>query len=349
MQNLFLQIISLENLYESWRTFRNGKRNKEDVQVFERNLADNLFELHNELKNKIYRHSNYTAFYITDPKQRHIHKAEVRDRIVHHALYRVLYPKFDNTFIYDTYSCRLDKGTHRAVKRLESFTKKVSRNYTKPCFALKCDVKKFFDSVDHKILMNVLENKITDQDTRHLINEIICSFNRSKSNQLSLFEDLNLRGKSRERERDDSLRLSGKGIPIGNLTSQLFANVYMNELDQFVKHKLKIKYYLRYCDDFIVLSDDERYLENLVIQIESFLISELKLRLHENKVSIRKLKQGIDFLGYIVFPCHIVLRTKTRRRMLRRIDKQNLSSYLGLLKHCNGYKLADLIKGIASW
>ena len=164
-------------MFESWCEFRRGKRKKIDVQIFERNLEDNLFKLHYELKNKIYCHSDYTAFYITDPKLRHIHKAEVKDRIVHHAIYRILYPIFNQSFIYDSCSCRLNKGTHKAVDRLEQFARKVGKNYTKSCFALKCDVKKFFDSVDHQVLFGLLKKKITDANVLRLMWEIIFSFN----------------------------------------------------------------------------------------------------------------------------------------------------------------------------
>jgi len=178
--NLFLKIINLENLFLSWQEFRKGKRKKLDVQLFERNLEDNLFKLHYELRDKTYRHSNYTAFYITDPKQRHIHKAEVRDRIVHHAIYRILYYIFDRLFIFDSYSCRLGKGTHKAIRRLESFTYTVSKNYTMPSFALKCDVRKFFDSVDHNVLFKIIKKKICDEDTLWLLRNIILSFKSTR-------------------------------------------------------------------------------------------------------------------------------------------------------------------------
>lgn len=182
--NLFTEIISLENLFASWKEFRKDKRKKLDVQEFERHLEDNIFQLHFELKNGTYRHSNYTSFYITDPKQRHIHKACVRDRIVHHAVYRVLYPIFDKSFVYDSYSCRLKKGTHKAVERLEIFTRKVSKNYTESCWALKCDIKKFFDSVDHKILLELLKKKISDPKTLALLWGIISSFSSNPSTKL---------------------------------------------------------------------------------------------------------------------------------------------------------------------
>lgn len=160
----------------SWKEFRKEKRKKADVQEFERNLEDNLFSLHLELKNKTYQHSDYTSFYITDPKSRHIHKACVKDRIVHHAIYRVLYPMFDPIFVDDSYSCRNKKGTHKAVKRLEKFSRIVSHNYNKSCWALKCDIKKYFASVNHQILFGLIKNKIQDKDVLWLIFEIISSF-----------------------------------------------------------------------------------------------------------------------------------------------------------------------------
>ena len=167
---------------------------KLDVQEFEHNLEDNLFQLYAMLKNKTYQHSNYTSFYISDPKRRHIHKAIVRDRIVHHAVYRILYPIFDKSFIYDSYSCRLNKGTHKAVKRLVRFTVKVSKSYIRPCWALKLDIKKFFDSVDREILFKIIKKKIKDSDTLWLLKQIIQGF--SKMNE------------PRERERERVLRLA---------------------------------------------------------------------------------------------------------------------------------------------
>lgn len=324
--NLCPSIISLENLFESWHEFAKGKRGKLDVQIFERNLENNLFQLHEELKNKTYRHGNYTSFYITDPKVRHIHKAIVRDRVVHHAVYRILYPIFDRSFIFDSYSCRNNKGTHQAIYRLERFIRKVSKNYTGPCFALKCDVRKFFASINHDILMSLMEKKIKDQDALWLVKGIIRSFPQKGSTLLK------------------GLNPQRTGMPIGNLTSQLFANVYLNELDHFVKYTLKAKHYIRYCDDFVVLDRDKDKLIGLRNEIEGFLISELKLYLHGDKVVIRRFNKGIDFLGYVTLPHHRVLRTKTKKRMFARVTKKNLPSYLGVLKHCNGYKLEKEIR-----
>ncbi|MEK7565314.1 MAG: reverse transcriptase domain-containing protein, partial [Patescibacteria group bacterium] len=193
-------------MFLAWREFKKGKRKRLDVQEFEFNLEDNLFQLHSELKNKKYKHGQYIPFYVTDPKLRHIHKAMVRDRVLHQAVFRVLYPIFDRNFIFYSYSCRINKGTHKAVTRLETFCRKLSQNNTRNIFALKCDIKKFFDSIDQAILINLIQVKVKDNNAMWLIDEIIKSF--------------------------------PQGLPLGNVTSQIFANIYLNELDQFVKHSL---------------------------------------------------------------------------------------------------------------
>ncbi len=291
---------------------------KVDVQEFNFNLEDNLFQLHQELVNKIYQHSNYTSFYVTDPKLRHIHKACVRDRILHHAVFRILYPIFDRSFIFDSYSCRLRKGTHKAVRRLKSFCNKLSRNNYKNIFALKCDVKKFFDSIDQEVLLKLIKKKIQDGDTLWLIERIIKSFKTKENN----------------------------GLPIGNVTSQLFANIYLDEFDQFVKHNLKVKYYLRYCDDFVILNENANQSLKMIDNISNFLVNNLTLSLHPNKIIIRKYRQGIDFLGYVVRPHCVTLRTKTKKRIFKKVNKINLQSYLGVLKHCEGWKIEKKIRGL---
>lgn len=273
-----------------------------------------------QLQNRTYEHSDYFSFYVKDPKLRHIHKACVKDRVLHHAIFRILYPIFDKSFIFDSYSCRIGKGTHKAVNRLNDFARKVSKNNTKTCYVLKLDVKKFFYSINQDILINLIKRKIKDENVIWLVEKIIKSF--------------------------------PKGLPLGNITSQLFANVYLNELDQFIKHKLKIKYYIRYCDDFVILSRDKIYLENLVHKINEFLKNNLKLSLHPDKISIGGYYKGIDFLGYVSFPYFKILRVKTKKRIVKRIKKlidigsrtnfeQTIQSYLGILKHCNSYKIKD--------
>lgn len=327
---LYSNLISIEHLLQAWEEFKVGKRNKSDVQLFERNLENNLFSLQRALKEKTYQHASYTAFNIYDPKFRHIHKAIVRDRIVHHGVVSLIEPLFDKTFIYDSYSCRDNKGTHKAVTRLAIFIRKVSKNYTRNCFVLKLDIKKFFASVDQAILFECIKKRVDDQNLLCLIKNILGSFSNDT------------------------------GIPIGNLTSQIFANVYLNELDQFVKHNLKEKYYIRYCDDFTIVSPTREYLENLIPQIETFLNEKLKLSLHEGKIIIKKYTQGVDFLGYVILPHVVLLRTKTRRRIFKKLREkidnlqtgivseesfnQSLQSYLGYLGHANSFKLTQKLK-----
>ena len=174
-KNLFNEVISLENVLRAWDGFRKGKREKFDVQIFEYFLENNLFHLQSELVSKLYQHRPYQQFYIKDPKVRLIHKAAVRDRVVHHLIYQALNPIFEPTFIADSYSCRKNKGTHRAVKRLRVFTEKISKTRGK-CFVLKCDIKKFFHSVDHNILFSQISQRIKDSDLLWLIKNVVESF-----------------------------------------------------------------------------------------------------------------------------------------------------------------------------
>jgi len=317
----FEDIISLENLLLAWQKFKEGKTKRKDVQIFSFYLMDNIFQLHNELVNRTYKHGPYQAFKVYDPKLRDIHKALVRDRLVHRALYRILYPFFDKTFISDSYSCRENKGTHRAINRLRELSYEVSENNTKTCWILKCDIRKFFASINHKILMDILKEHVPDKDIIWLLEEVINSFY--------------------------TLNKEGTGLPLGNLTSQLFVNIYMNEFDQFVKHKLKTKYYIRYADDFVILSDNYNCLESKIMHIYNFLNNELKLTLHPSKISIGTLYSGIDYLGWINFPNHRILRTSTKRRMFKRVkidsNSEILNSYFGLIKHGNTYKTKEEI------
>lgn len=316
----FEDIISLDNLLLAWREFIRGKRNKRDVQEFSLNLMANILSLHHDLANHTYNHGGYQAFNISDPKPRNIHKASVRDRLLHHAIYRQLYPFFDRTFSSDSFSCRNNKGTHKALNRLRKFGYIVSKNNTKTCWILKCDIRKFFTNINHDILKTILTKYIIDQNILWLLEKVIDSFNSGKPNV---------------------------GLPLGNLTSQLLVNIYMNEFDQFVKHQLKIKYHIRYADDFVMLSKSREHLEHLIPEISNFLDNNLKLKLHPNKLFIKTLASGVDFLGWVHFPDHRVMRTSTKRRMLKKINMNTkheaLNSYLGLLKHGNARKLESQI------
>lgn len=301
---------------------------------FEFHLEENLFKLHEDLRANVYIHDPYEAFYVCDPKRRHIHKASVRDRVTHQALFRALYPIFDKHFIHDSYSSREGKGTHKGVSRLTNAIRKVSENWKKPSFVLKCDIRKFFDSIDHTILRELIVRKIKDEDILWLIDLVFASFAKEK----------------------------GKGLPLGNVTSQLFANIYLNELDQFVKHVLRAKYYFRYCDDFVIVHQDMDFLERGVRQIAQFLEKELRLELHPHKVEIRKVSQGIDFLGYVILPFATVVRTKTKRRIKRKLKEgiemsgkkkigqeslvSIITSYLGVFSHAKSRKATVYLRNI---
>ena len=315
--HIYQRIISRENLLISYQEFLRGKRKRKDVAEFSVHLMDNIFALHQDLFQKTYRHGSYHSFKINDPKPRHIHKAGVRDRFLHHAIYRILYPYFDRKFIFDSYSCRVDKGTHKAINCFRDFARKVSENNTKTAWILKCDIKIFFASIDHQRLKNILERYIQDSNVIWLLEQVIDSFHTGKK--------------------------AGIGLPLGNLTSQLLVNIYMNEFDQFLKRTLKIKYCIRYADDFVIFHKNKLYLANLIPQISEYLKQELKLSLNPGKLFIKTLASGVDFLGWVNFPNHRVLRTSTKQRMLKKLKQNQTSetrnSYLGLLKHGNTHKL----------
>lgn len=305
-----------------WKEFRRGKRGKLDVAAFEFNLEDNLLELQHALRSQAYQPGPYVRFLVRDPKPRVIHKASVADRVVHQVVFRSLYRRLDPYFIYDSYSCRRRKGTHAGVARLETFIRRASVNYSRSAWTLKCDVRKFFDSIDQNILLTLLKRQIKDQSILKLVELIINSFEH----------------------------VSGRGLPLGNVTSQLFANVYLNEFDQFVKHELNQHWYLRYCDDFVIVGRDKDELAALVPIMAAFLQDQLKLTLHPNKIILRSARQGMDFLGYIARPHHRVLRTKTKRRIIGRVSRgvseASWQSYLGVLSHCRSFGILQKLLAV---
>jgi len=280
-----------------------------------------MISLHQDLVNQTYTHEGYKAFKICDPKPRDIHKACVRDRLVHHAIYRILYPYFDNIFIFDSYSCRLMKGTHRAINRFRDYGLKVSHNNTKTVWILKCDIRKFFANIDHTILIGILKQNIQDKNIIQLLKEVIGSF--------------------------QTIGRPKVGLPLGNLTSQLLVNIYMNEFDQFMKRKVKTKYYIRYADDFVIFHGDRSYLLALIPQIEKFLEIKLSLSLNMKKLSLKTLASGVDFLGWVHFPHNRQIRTTTKRKIVKNTKwhptPATINSYRGLLSHGDTYELQKKI------
>ena len=317
-----------------WKQFRRGKRKRTDVQVFERNLEDHIFELQEVLQQETYKHQRYWKFYVFDPKERHISKAHIRDRLVHHMVYNILSTLYDPQFIFHSFACRKDKGTHLGITHLNHMLRQVSQSNKHPCYALKMDVRRFFDTVSHSVLKRLLKKRVKDPKILNIINIIIDSFQVTEK----------------------------RGLPLGNVTSQMFSNIYLHELDQFIKHQLKEPYYLRYCDDWGLISSDKSYLESLIPLIAQFLETKLQLELHPKKVILRKWSSGIDFLGYVSFPYYKIMRTSSRRRMYSRLEKtyqhyiegeitettmdQSLQSYLGMLKYTNQKNLSITLKNV---
>lgn len=295
--NLFDGMTTFSHLHRSYKKAAKGKRKNPSVAAFEWNLEPNLLALQEDLRSGKWKHGDYESFYIRDPKLRLISAAPFRDRVVHHALCSVLEPIFERTFIGSSYANRIGKGTHLAIKHAQG----LARRYP---YVLQCDVKEFFPSIDHEVLYQIIERKILDQKILNVVREILHSGEGILSDEYTpyFFPD------------DDLLSLTRpRGLPIGNLTSQFWANVYLNELDQFVKRELGCKPYLRYVDDFLVFANSKQQLWERRSAIIEFLQG-LRLRLHERSSTVYPVKNGIPYLGFQVFPTH--LRVKRRNGVM---------------------------------
>ena len=306
-RNLWPALCSFENLYLAWRKARRGKSTKRQVIQFEADLEDNLFTLLDELESGAYQPGRHTNFYVYEPKKRKISAAPFRDRVVHHALCNVLEPIFERKFIHDSYACRVGKGTHRALDRCTHFARRFP-------YVLKCDVARFFPTVDHQILLEILGRTIADARTMALVSVIL-------ENGLGILDE---EAPTAWFPGDDLLGpLRPKGLPIGNLTSQFWANVLLNELDQHVKRVLEVRGYLRYTDDFLLFGQSKAQLWEWRHQVISFLAS---LRLSPNGRSFRvfPVTQGIEFLGFRVYPDHrrlLAANVRRSRLRLRRLSR----------------------------
>lgn len=272
-----------------------GKRRRRDVQEYGLHLEDNLFALHERLQSGIWTHGGYEQFRVCDPKPRSIHKASVADRLVHHALCRVIELIFEQFFIFDTWSCRVGKGTHGAVMRCQSTLNHISNQGKQSVWILKCDIKKYFENVDHGILLGLISRKIQDQCTYELIRQIILSFK--------------------------------PGLPLGNLTSQLFANIYLNPFDHYTKEVIRPPFYIRYCDDFILAHYSRNWLIEQIPRIKKYLTQRLDLTLHPHKIILRPFCHGVDWLGYVLYSDRRMMRPRTRQRMWRDMNKK-IDDYL---------------------
>lgn len=315
------------NLYLAWIDFKKGKTQKADTVLFERNLEDNLFQLSEELLSGSYHHQPYKKFFVRDPKWREINKATVRDRIMHQALYNELYPFFSKSFFFDSYSSIIGKGTYNAIQRANSFILKKSDNFKKSTWVLHGDVKNFFASVDHSVLYNQLQTKIKNDNFLKLCYQIIDSYHCDQN----------------------------QGLPLGNLTSQIFANIYLHELDYHIKQELKIKYYLRYNDDFYIISNSRNELVEIGNQIQRFAIKKLKLDIPQNKLVVRNINSGVDVLGTVFYPWGKIPRQRLKIRAQKAlinycntgynsISWPKLVSYIGSLQQSNSFWLQEKLR-----
>lgn len=321
---LWLSIVSFENLYKGYQEARKLKRFRSEILRYEKNLEERLIDTQNRLIWHAWSPGKWKSFITYEPKKRVIQAPPFTDRVVHHALVRVIEPLFEKKFIYDSYACRKDKGTHAAHSRVVEFLRSFS---AKRCYVLQTDIRSYFPSIDHDVLMGLLQRTIRDKNTLWLLNKIV---------RKSGFE--------------------GRGIPIGALTSQLFANIYLNELDHFVKDDLGIKRYLRYMDDALFFSSEKASLKDILIEVRDFLRNKLKLELNP-KTHIYSAVQGVNFCGYRTWATHTLPRKRNVRRAQRKLRKMAklysegrisietiksvLFSWLGYMQHCNGHKTVE--------
>ncbi|MBN2788855.1 MAG: RNA-dependent DNA polymerase [Candidatus Delongbacteria bacterium] len=297
-KNIYNKIYEFDNLYSAYRKARKGKRNKKEVSEFEYDLESNLFKIQQELKNGTFRFSGYNEFVVTDPKERKISAAPFKDRVVHHAICNFLEPMIDKTLMHQTYACRYNKGSHRAISKAVEYVRKYK-------YVLKLDVKKYFFSIDHENLLKKLRKKISDKKLLSLIKLLLETHDTGQEYYMG-FEDDTLFDYAR-----------CKGLPIGNLTSQLFANFYLNQIDRLICEKLRIKSFVRYMDDIIIFTDSKLELADAFNEIEKYLGSN-RLKLNRNKSMLINLKNGLSYLGFHLYKGRIkILRSNLKRFIIK--------------------------------
>lgn len=330
---MYENIYAFENVYAAYQRARRGRRYKRDILLYEQHLEKRLSTLCHLIKTERYRHGPYREFVVNDSKKRTISATSFQDRIVHHAAYAQIEPLFEKRFIYDSYVCRKGKGSHRAVKKLKKNMYGVTKGYRDEAYYLKMDVAKYFQSIDHHILKKHIYHVIHDIRTQNLLSLIIDS------------------------RWDREIEGRRTGIPIGNLTSQIFANIYLNPLDHYIKEQLGCRYYVRYMDDFVLCHRDRDALILMRKRIELYTRRTLHLSFHSHKVMIGTISSGVSFLGYIVYPQYTILRKSTVKRCKKRIagyiknnvlNKTILGSYMawrGYASHAQAWRKTNIIWG----
>jgi len=326
-KNLYPSIYNFENLYLAFRAARKGKRQRSAVASFEFDLEHNLLRLESELRDQSYRPGSYTNFYIYEPKRRLVSAAPFRDRVVHHALCQVIEPIWEMRFIDTSFACRVGKGTHRALDQCHAWVRKYP-------YAFHGDIVKYFPSIDHQILRGLLARRIADRQTMWLIDRILDSGAGILAGEypMTYFPGDDLFAAARPR-----------GLPIGNLTSQFWANVYLHELDRFVKHQLRCPAYLRYMDDFVLAAEDKARLQVWKDAVRDFLATHLRLVLHPKKSLVFPARVGVDFCGFHIYPSRRRLRRSNVRRFVSRLRRQREAYRRGELS------LDEMSTSVRSW
>lgn len=365
--------IELEELFTAYFECRKNKRNTTNALAFEIDYENSLVQLCEEINNGTYQIGRSIAFIVDKPVKREIFAADFRDRVVHHLIIGKLNHLFEKQFIHDSYSCRGGKGTHFGIQRIDKFIRQCSANYTKDCYILKLDLQGFFMSINKNILFAKLEKFIKEkyQSTEKDLLIKLCKqiiFNDPTKNCI-------VKGNKSDWDNlppNKSLFHSKPncGLPIGNLTSQVFANFYMDSFDHYCKHDLKIRYYGRYVDDFVIVHEDKEYLRNLIPKLSEYLQSELQTTIHPKKIYLQHYSKGVKFLGTVILPNRIYIADRTKGNFYNAIDKHNqiardhkptkeeqqafqsrMNSYLGIMKHYKSYKLRKhmIFKNLSAW
>jgi len=342
---MYNDICDFKNLLSAYQKARKCKRYQKNIVDYGFFLESNILKLQRELISEIYMPSSYVCFTVFDPKVRKVAAPAFRDRVLQHSLVSQIEPLFDSKFIYDSYACRKNKGTHFGLNRVKKFLMANRSIYGKSAsiYCLRMDIEKFFASVSWDVLISIINRTVPGEKTKKLIEKIV-TYHRC----------FDINGNYIKAPYDVINPEKRQGLPIGNLTSQLFANIYLNELDHFVKETLRVKWYARYMDDFLIIHPDLSYLKEMRDAIKMFLEYELKLSLHPKKVIIQNVKNGLLFVGYLIFYDHVLIRGSTLLRMKRRLKKRrikcreendnkslktSLSALRGHLQHANAYYL----------